>query len=97
MENLHVVIWIQLHILRKIQCSIILNLTHNMVITEFAMPILSVLVVLNLLVQPSTYGPEEVRRLEAMLRTSTHMPNIGDLSSRLDGCVLVLKLELQKG
>jgi hypothetical protein len=37
-----VVIWVQLHILRKIQCGIILNHKHNIYITEFAIPFLSV-------------------------------------------------------
>jgi hypothetical protein len=36
------VIWVQLHILRKIQCSIILNLITTSFITEFAKPFLSV-------------------------------------------------------
>jgi hypothetical protein len=48
-----------------------------------------------------------VRRLEALRRLSRlnaatvedkyPLPNMGDLSSRLDGCVIFSKLDLQKG
>jgi hypothetical protein len=37
-RNIHVVIWVQLNIVRKIQVCIILNPNHNKYITESAIP-----------------------------------------------------------